>query len=593
MGQHLDKAARGAYDAIVYIEGSEVVAEDADGRVIKNGVAGTDDIAVFNFAMSYVHSLEVGTLMISGHHYWSATPTIYDGIVLDGKNAIISLMSDITAFFVSSVSHVHCSGLKIIPYSSQTLPVIDLVSESSDVGRCFFHDIEISSSSPQSFSAIRLKGNSTETVHGLAFNLFNYVTAINCGNVIQLDGFGAASYVNMNRFQNFIAINCLRGIDVSYSAGYGSNGNTFSDWSVECGSRTTHGLYIPDSPAGVNGGNSFYDVGFVDLPATGLYFYVGANVADTIIIGGCLAYDPSYYVDAGVGTRIMDSRRTNLKDLYNGNIVTVIANGSGDYTNLSDALVATNGTESARKTIVVVGSTTDKIMIAKNYVDVIGMNAVVNIASDSASHAVTFFQNVTNSIWENIHVVRTGSPSSNWWACLDVWVDSDYVIFRNCTFENQMSTMTGATGLSHRSGNARFENCKFIGLGSLGRGITFTSEEAITSQFHSIEAYGLGAGVISDNDLCDATIYDSPTINSIVINSGEPKFVRCFSGSGVSTGIGSEQTIAHGLATIPTGCKAWIKYLVNGRYITEMIPYDATNVYPTVTSGLAYDWRIE
>jgi hypothetical protein len=63
--------------------------------------------------------------------------------------------------------------------------------------------------------------------------------------------------------------------------------------------------------------------------------------------------------------------------------------------------------------------------------------------------------------------------------------------------------------------------------------------------------------------------------------------------SGSSTGTGSEQTIAHSLAAIPTGCKAWIKYLVNGRYITEMIPFDATNVYPTVTSGLAYEWRIE
>lgn len=62
---------------------------------------------------------------------------------------------------------------------------------------------------------------------------------------------------------------------------------------------------------------------------------------------------------------------------------------------------------------------------------------------------------------------------------------------------------------------------------------------------------------------------------------------------GSSTGTGSEQTIAHGLAAIPTGCKAWIKYLVGARYITEMIPFDATNVYPTVTSGLAYEWRIE
>jgi hypothetical protein len=49
----------------------------------------------------------------------------------------------------------------------------------------------------------------------------------------------------------------------------------------------------------------------------------------------------------------------------------------------------------------------------------------------------------------------------------------------------------------------------------------------------------------------------------------------------------------HGLAAIPVGCKAWIKYLVGARYITEMIPFDATNIYPTVASGVAYEWRIE
>jgi hypothetical protein len=66
-----------------------------------------------------------------------------------------------------------------------------------------------------------------------------------------------------------------------------------------------------------------------------------------------------------------------------------------------------------------------------------------------------------------------------------------------------------------------------------------------------------------------------------------------YSKYGSSTGTGSEQTIAHGLAAIPTGCKAWIKYLVGARYITEMIPFDATNVYPTVDNGVAYEWRIE
>lgn len=65
--------------------------------------------------------------------------------------------------------------------------------------------------------------------------------------------------------------------------------------------------------------------------------------------------------------------------------------------------------------------------------------------------------------------------------------------------------------------------------------------------------------------------------------------------SGSSTGTGSEQTIAHGLDAIPTGCKAWIKieYPVgSGRYITKDIPYDVTYVYPTVDNGVAFEWGI-
>jgi hypothetical protein len=65
--------------------------------------------------------------------------------------------------------------------------------------------------------------------------------------------------------------------------------------------------------------------------------------------------------------------------------------------------------------------------------------------------------------------------------------------------------------------------------------------------------------------------------------------------SSSSTGTGSEQTIAHDLAAIPTGCKAWIKieYPVgSGRYITKDIPFDATNVYPTVDNGVAFEWGI-
>ena len=64
--------------------------------------------------------------------------------------------------------------------------------------------------------------------------------------------------------------------------------------------------------------------------------------------------------------------------------------------------------------------------------------------------------------------------------------------------------------------------------------------------------------------------------------------------SGSSTGTGSEQTIPHGLAAIPTGCKAWIRYPISATvYAEKEIRMDATNIYPKVKTGLAYDWRVE
>jgi hypothetical protein len=54
MGQKFNKYARGAYDAIVYIDGSEVVAEDANGRKIASGVAGPDDTTVIHATRDFV-----------------------------------------------------------------------------------------------------------------------------------------------------------------------------------------------------------------------------------------------------------------------------------------------------------------------------------------------------------------------------------------------------------------------------------------------------------------------------------------------------------------------------------------------------------
>jgi hypothetical protein len=61
------------------------------------------------------------------------------------------------------------------------------------------------------------------------------------------------------------------------------------------------------------------------------------------------------------------------------------------------------------------------------------------------------------------------------------------------------------------------------------------------------------------------------------------------SSSGSSTGTGSVQTIAHNLGAIPTSVRI---YLPTTGEMTGAVG-DATNIYPTVASGTAFNWIAE
>lgn len=92
--------SKGGYDAIVYIDGSQVIAEDSNGRKIASGVAGTDDTDCFDTAVAacphngklYVgpgtFTLEANKLFyLNGGDEGSASNPFYYAIgILDGKN---------------------------------------------------------------------------------------------------------------------------------------------------------------------------------------------------------------------------------------------------------------------------------------------------------------------------------------------------------------------------------------------------------------------------------------------------------------------------------------------------------------------------
>jgi hypothetical protein len=108
---------------------------------------------------------------------------------------------------------------------------------------------------------------------------------------------------------------------------------------------------------------------------------------------------------------------------------------------------------------------------------------------------------------------------------------------------------------------------------------------------NSIRAFGAPpAHMMITNNFMDSEIIDVPISTNIIRNN------KGYSSdaSGSSTGTGIEQTIAHGLAAIPTGCKAWIRYPISATvYAEKEIRMDTTNIYPKVKTGLVYDWRVE
>jgi hypothetical protein len=118
--------------------------------------------------------------------------------------------------------------------------------------------------------------------------------------------------------------------------------------------------------------------------------------------------------------------------------------------------------------------------------------------------------------------------------------------------------------------------------------------------FENCEIVGQYGNYLIDLEVANQTnIMPSCIIAAIGIPAyrNKPRMTNLsgLSKKGSSTGTGSEDPIPHGLAAIPVGCKAWIKIeypIGSGRYITKDIPYDATNVYPTVDNGVAFEWGI-
>jgi len=123
--------SKGTFSAIIYIDGSLVVAEDADGRVIASGVAGTDDTAVIQ---AVVTTIGYGSIFIkrsndlANHYHITSTIAANPGVVIysDGAYLDCTALNDICfnfntgAYCYNSPNRTGISGFYVLGSASNT-----------------------------------------------------------------------------------------------------------------------------------------------------------------------------------------------------------------------------------------------------------------------------------------------------------------------------------------------------------------------------------------------------------------------------------------------------------------------------------------
>ncbi len=543
MGQKLDKSARGAYDAIVYIDGSEVVAEDSNGRKIASGVAGVDDSVILDAALShgvdvyqscdlyltsdlnfpensFFHSngsyrlilynnvrvrfnnynvMEKISIFLDSTHrgavfaITSKHDIIFKEFCLDGNYATIGTIvaSDKSESYISSSYRIHIidsvfHDLNGTPINIQTASYDVLVS------RCKFYNL---------LGSTTYGGYSPNTNAGVYISLSTDINISDCVAFLIDDNFvGIVGGKRINVCDNIVN-NCRHLAIISDHA-----------TAVTCEDICLSNNEVFNAETSILLGYSP-----LSLPCSGVN-----------IIGGILHNH---------GTGLAWAQGYGIKFDYlcsNINIigVDIYSRASAIYSSLAaESCIWIQITNSKIRSNVLAGSAATMVMTS--FADCIVSNNIIELVSDSASSGV--FYAGRRIIWDGNKFVGVVG--------------------------NLRSPISTGTSMS----NNEFKNC-------------------------TIEFVGSGSNVVSYNRfIAPSTIYGTVPANTVISHN----FGYTTDGCGTSTGTGIEQTIAHGLAAIPTGCKAWIKYLVGARYHKEDIDFDATNIYPTVPLGVAYEWRIE
>lgn len=598
MGQRINKYTRGDYDAIVYIDGTEVIAEDSLGRKIASGVAGTDDATVINAALTSLSSGECCRLI--GSFVPSATIAVgskwLDGVpgftTLTGSAPVTAITVDQNGMLsnITITGNNYTKGIDVRDGDTKIKHVHIHSMTACTHGVHLYIDKGAGSRGDVTLDDILIEdiegyGVMTNMVGGSTLDTYylHRVRAINCGKVAPLSEWVVGiDLLEQGTIDTIIAENCV------------ATGSNESGFYTE-GAATTLGniriLKLINCIAEDNGQKS-------GGPVFGTGFCLFSDVTDEMSITGG-------FVKGNIGGGCRFSGAVNSVKLDITSHYNLVQGVQWGFDTVNAGQVRINSDHDVKPIYFWPGtwnnvtydiniSNPQGIAFDTKELTCINQNCLinVNITEPVKDVSLSMIGKITSAVKSRICVHYIASTDTGngvgFYDCenCDIYIDA--------VLADKGSAYGYAAkydGLSQTRSEWNRISCKCDG----GRGLSLTRLDEcpiLVGNLHIRNArYGIN---VNSNDITDGyAIIDKRTIIcenvDTEINEATAGAIRYVTNSGSSTGTGAEQTIAHGLVSTPSRVVIEIPSIGYKGSCT----FDATNIYPRVFNGVAFNWSAE
>jgi len=465
------RPAKGPYSAIVYIEGSQVITEDADGKVIAIGVAGTDDATLVQAAIDAVHVLGGGDISVKFGIYHHATKvTIKSGCRLHYEQySMIIPTADVDLFQVKP--NTDFSGVRIntadgsITYTHTCITLDGADHFSTFPGFARIHDIQlVNSTGVGKGTAILLTCPSGGAIYG---STFREIRIYGFENQIKLSQAGTG-WINGNHFMSCYLGSPYYAILCTDANPPGVDGNVFDNIEIQCGGTVVVPAVV------ISGSSNIFKGSIWDWPDLN-------NAYPIVINSGAI----SNYIELGIGqyAQVQDNSGRYNQVVYTSKGENVgirkvkVSTLQGDYKTLHDCLSYITPDIDNRYLIEVHGEIAEtSAIVPLSYCEIIGVGDAIVTITGNLWTGLDIENSQIDLIVRNIHF-KLNSSSGSYNSVAYIGALPDTCIFENCIFEN-ISTGTHISGIQIVTTKANFRNCKFIGgSGNNSSGILFGGED--------------------------------------------------------------------------------------------------------------------